>query len=111
MSDVVENPPLSEEKTVVNMPLPVAPPMAPEPVAMVEVPHYATMPLPAILHSMGELSAITPEDEAELERLSPSAQIEFLLEKKLTGEVAILKAISLRSLIEIIILILFLIAI
>ncbi len=96
MSDVVENMAPAEEKTVVNMPLPQVATITPEPAAMVEVPSYATMPLPAILHSMGELNAITPEDEAELLNLSPSAQIEFILEKKLAGEVTVLKAIALQ---------------
>ena len=53
MTDVAENLPASEEKTVVNMPLPQAAPITPEPAAMIEVPNYATMPLPAILRSMG----------------------------------------------------------
>ncbi len=104
MSEAPENLATSAaEKTVVNMPLPplanmaTAPAaMAIEPIAPPEPPRYTAMTLPAILHSMGELNNISPEDEAELNRLSPSAQLEFMAEKKLASEEKVLKAIALQ---------------
>lgn len=98
-----------EEATVVNIPVPSTPDRpavsaaagsataAPEPQPQpgpAPKKNLRNQPLPVILRSMGLLAGLSDEDSAELDHLSPTAQVAFLTEKKLAGEEKILRALA-----------------